>query len=223
MSTKPIVVFGGDSDLVELACFYFETDAGRKIAAITMDGAYLKEDTFLGRPAVAFEDVARHFSPATHDLFVALSYSKVNSVRRRKCQEALAKGYTLPSYVSSRATVFSTLRHGFNCFILEDNTIQPFCRIGNGVTLWSGNHIGHHATIGDYVFITSHVVISGAVVVGEQTFIGVNSTVNDSVKIGRECVIGSGSLVPRDLADLSVVSGEPAVLSKVPSNRLRQI
>lgn len=221
MSLKPIVIFGGDSDLVELACYYFETDAGRKVDAITMDGAYLKENTFLGRPAVPFEELTQKFSPETHDLFVALSYSKVNAARRRKCEEALAKGYTLPSYLSSRATVFSTLKHGFNCFILEDNTIQPFSRIGNGVTLWSGNHIGHHATIGDYVFITSHVVISGAVAVGDQTFIGVNSTINDSVRIGRECVIGSGSLVPRDLANFSVVSAEPAALSKVPSNRMR--
>jgi len=31
--------------------------------------------------------------------------------------------------------------------------------IGNNVTLWSGNHIGHDAMIDDHGFITSHVVI----------------------------------------------------------------
>jgi acyl-[acyl carrier protein]--UDP-N-acetylglucosamine O-acyltransferase len=30
-----------------------------------------------------------------------------------------------------------------NCFILEDNTIQPHAQIGANVTLWSGNHVGH--------------------------------------------------------------------------------
>ena len=132
-----------------------------------------------------------------------------------------AKGYRLASYVSSHATVFGNVVSGWNCFILEDNTVQPFVRIGNGVTLWSGNHIGHHAAIGDFVFISSHVVISGGVMVGERTFIGVNSTTNDHISIGARCVIGSGSLITKDLADESVVSAEPAKLSPVPSRRLK--
>lgn len=221
MAHNSIVIFGGDRDLVELACYYFENDAGRKVAAITMDRDYLKEERFLDRPTVAFEDITERYPPDSFDLFVSLSYSKVNAKRKQKCEEALAKGYTLPSYVSSRATTFSTLEHGPNCFILEDNTIQPYCKIGKGVTMWSGNHIGHHSRIGDYVFVTSHVVISGAVQIGDQTFLGVNSTINDSVKVGRECVVGSGSLVPKDLADFSVVSATPAELSKVPSTKLR--
>ena len=50
---------------------------------------------------------------------------------------------------------------GDNCFILEDNTVQPFVTIGNNVTLWSGNHIGHDSVIEDDCFISSHVVVSG--------------------------------------------------------------
>ena len=221
MARKPIILFGGDPDLVELTRFYFETDAGYTVVGLTMDSRYIKEDTMFGLPIEPFEDLEKHRPADEYDLFVALSYSKVNANRRAKCEEALAKGYSLASYVSTRATTFSTLMHGFNCFILEDNTIQPFSRIGNGVTLWSGNHIGHHSVIHDYCFVTSHVVISGAARIGEQTFLGVNSTVNDSVSIGRECVIGSGSLIAKDVADFSVLSTAPAELSRVPSHRLR--
>lgn len=223
MPRKPLILFGGDPDLIELTKFYFETDAGCQVAAVTMDPRYITESSLLGLPVVSFEDIERQRPPSEYDLFVALSYSKVNANRRAKCEEARAKGYSLPSYVSSRATTFSTLEHGYNCFILEDNTIQPFAKIGNGVTLWSGNHIGHHSVIGDYCFITSHVVISGAVRIGEQSFMGVNSTVNDSVSIGRECVIGSGSLVAKDVPDFSVLSAQPAEISRVPSTRLRGI
>ncbi len=63
------------------------------------------------------------------------------------------------SYVSSKATVFPGAPIGDNCFILEDNTIQPFTSIGNNVVLWSGNHIGHHSVIKDHVSFTSHVVL----------------------------------------------------------------
>src|SRR2546423_10208 len=75
------------------------------------------------------------------------------------------QGYRFISYVSSHSTSFPGTSIGDNCFILEDNTIQPFVTIGNNVVMWSGNHIGHHSTIGDHVFIASHVVLSGRAIV----------------------------------------------------------
>ena len=77
-------------------------------------------------------------------------------------------GYELVSYVSSRCSFLSQYPPGDNCFILEDNTVQPFVRIGSNVTLWSGNHIGHDSVIGDHCFISSHVVVSGHVSIGAR-------------------------------------------------------
>lgn len=220
MSQKPLIVFGA-GELAEVAAYYFEKDAGRRIAAFTVDGARMRDTVLANRPIVAFEDIASSHGPESHDLFVAVGYSGINLLRQQKCAAAMSKGYLLVSYVSSRATVFDNVEHGWNCFILEDNTIQPFVKIGNGVTLWSGNHIGHHARIDDFAFISSHVVISGGVAVGERTFIGVNSTINDHITIGARCVIGSASLVTKSLDDESVVAAEPARLSPVPSRRLK--
>ena len=150
-----------------------------------------------------------------------MGYSKINALRQTKCAQVQAKGYELASYISTRATVLPNATWGWNALILEDNTIQPFVHIGNGVTLWSGNHVGHHATIGDFAFISSHVVISGGVKIGERTFIGVNSTLNDHISIGARCVIGSGCLITKDVADEGVLTAEPAKLSPVPSRRLQ--
>ena len=132
-------------------------------------------------------------------------------------------GYPLATYVSSRAFVARGFTPGANCFILEDNTIQPFARIGNNVTLWSGNHIGHHSTIGDHCFIASHVIVSGGVVIGESSFIGVNATIRDHVTIGPRCVIGAGALILADAAAEGVYLGQATERSKVPSSRLRRI
>jgi sugar O-acyltransferase (sialic acid O-acetyltransferase NeuD family) len=172
---------------------------------------------------VAFEEVAQAFPAAGHAAFAALSYGRVNRMRAEKCAALRAAGYRLESYVSSRATTFADLRHGDNCFILEDNTIQPRVRIGANVTLWSGNHIGHHSVIEDDVFVASHVVISGGVTVGAGSFLGVNSTIRDHVRIGRHCVIGAGSLILGDTADDGVYSTDAAGRSAVPSHRLRRI
>lgn len=220
MDTKPLVVFGV-GELADVAAYYFESDAGSRIAAFTVDATHHKESTFRGRPVIPLDEVAQRFAPAQHDGFVAVGYSKVNAVREQKCVAMRSMGYDLASFVSTRANIARNVTFGWNSFILEDNTIQPFVSIGNGVVLWSGNHIGHHATIGDFAFITSHVVVSGGVRIGERSFLGVNSTLNDHITIGARCVIGSGSLIVRDVPDEGVMSAEPAKLSPVPSRRLR--
>ncbi|MEI6161079.1 MAG: acetyltransferase [Roseococcus sp.] len=219
---KDIVIFGA-GDIAALAHFYFTHDTGRRIAAFTVDAAFRKAEEFHGLPVVAFEEVSQAYPPEQHDLFVALSYVKLNRLRAEKCAAARAMGYALASYVSSRATTFADLSHGENCFILEDNTIQPFVRIGHNVTLWSGNHIGHHSVIEDDVFLSSHVVVSGGVTIGQGCFIGVNATLRDHVKLGRECVIGAGALLLEDQADHGVIAPRGTERSPVPSTRLRRI
>ena len=217
---KPLVVFGA-AQMAEIAAYYFTREAGRAVAAFTVDDPSAAPETFCGCPVVGVGEVADRFPPATHDAFVAIGYSKLNAVRRAKCEALRALGYRLASFVSPRAYVAGNAAHGDNCLILEHNTVQPFVRIGDGVTLWSGNHIGHHSIIGDYAFVSSHVVVSGNCTVGEACFLGVNSALNDGVTLGARCVLGSGSLVVKDVEAEGVLSAEPAALSRVPSSRLR--
>ena len=112
---------------------------------------------------------------------------------------------------------------GKTAFILEDNTIQPFATIGNNVTLWSGNHIGHHSTIHDHCFIASHVVISGGVEINESCFIGVNATLRDHIKVGRKMCDWGGRLLLADAESEGVYIGPATERAKVPSTRLRKI
>jgi sugar O-acyltransferase (sialic acid O-acetyltransferase NeuD family) len=219
---KPLVIFGA-GEIAEVAHFYFTHDARRPVAAFTVDPAFVKEASFCGLPVLAFPEAQAACPPASHELFVALSYARINALRAEKCAAGKAAGYHLASYLSSKASAWPGFAPGENCFILEDNTIQPFVHVGDNVTLWSGNHIGHHATLGANCFITSHVVISGGVRVGDNAFIGVNSTVRDHVKIGARSVIGAGSLVLEDVPDDGVVAARGSELSKVPSYRLRRL
>lgn len=219
---KDIVIFGS-GNIAELAAYYLSRDAGRQVVGYTVDAAYVAAPSWNGHPVIAWEEVERHFSPESTDVFVAVSYTKLNKLRRDKVAEARAKGYGIASYVSSRATIFDDFVPQPNQFILEDNTIQPFARIGENVTLWSGNHIGHHCSIAEDTFIASHVVVSGGVTIGPRCFIGVNVTIRDHVTIGADCVIGAGSLVLADIPDSSVLSPPATEISKVPSHRLRRI
>lgn len=219
---KQLVIFGS-GDIAQLAHYYFSTDSEYEVAAFTVDASYIQEPEFCGLPVVAFEDAFLKYPPEHYDFFVALSYSKLNAVRKEKFLAAKEKGYKLVSFISSRATVLNDGKIGENCFIFEDNTIQPFVRIGNNVTLWSGNHIGHHSVIKDHTFIASHVVVSGGVEIGEQCFVGVNATLRDHIKVGDRCVIGAGALLLGDAEPEGVYIGAATERSKVPSTRLRGI
>ena len=219
---KQLVIFGS-GDIAQLAHFYFTTDSEYEVVAFTVDASYIKESQFCSLPVVAFDEVVSNYPPENYEFFVALSYSKLNAVRKEKFIAAKAFGYKLASYISSRATVLNDGKIGENCFIFEDNTIQPFVRIGNNVTLWSGNHIGHHSVIKDHSFIASHVVVSGGVVIGEQCFVGVNATLRDHINIGDRCVIGAGALLLGDAEPEGVYIGTATERAKVPSTRLRGI
>lgn len=219
---KRIVLFGA-GEIAQLAHFYFMRDSAYEVAAFTVDAEYLKEETFCGLPVVPFAFAQKEYPPSQFDFFVALSYSKVNALRRQKYLEAKALGYTLASYVSTRATVLNDGRIGDNAFILEDNTIQPFVVIGNNVTLWSGNHIGHHSTIADHCFLASHIVVSGGVAIGEASFIGVNATLRDHISVGARCVIGAGTLLLSDAGSDGVYIGSETARAGVSSDKLGRL
>lgn len=219
---EEIVMFG-TGDIAEVADYYFAQDSSIRVVAFTVDAEFLAADRWLGRPVVAWSEIQQAFPPDRFGMFVAVGYNGLNRMRRAKFDEARAKGYRLASYVSTRAAVFGTFEARPNQFVLEDNTIQPFAKIGENTTLWSGNHIGHHSEIADDVFISSHVVISGGASIGPRSFIGVNATIRDGVKVGADCVIGAGALILQDIPDGSVVAPSATEMSRVPSSRLKRI
>lgn len=206
-----LVIFGA-GDIAKLAHYYFTTDSEHKVIAFTVDKAYRRADTYLGLPLVDFDDVTRIYPPQSYKMFVALSYAKMNKVRAEKYYQAREAGYGLVNYTSSRCSFLTDYPIGDNCFILEDNTIQPFVRIGNNVTLWSGNHVGHDTIIEDHCFISSHVVISGHVHIQPYCFIGVNATLRNAVTIARETLVGAGAVIMKDTIEKGVYLSQQANL-----------
>ncbi len=215
------VVIFGNTKTAELALYYLQHDSDHEVVAFTVEQDYIQEPTFHGLPLVAFETVEEIYSPAEYKFFAPLTEKNMNRVRARVYEQGLEKGYSYISYISSHATVL-TDKIGDNCFILEDNTIQPYVTIGNDVVLWSGNHIGHHGTIGDHVFFTSHVVLSGGCNVGDYCFIGVNATIRDQTVLGEGTLIAMGANLTRQKTDpWSIWKGNPAEKAAISSKDIK--
>ena len=203
---KKAVLFGTGS-IAEVVYYYLTHDSGYEVEAFTSSRDYIEQSTLLNLPVVPFEDVEKIYPPDAYDMFIAIAYGNMNKTRTKFYHESKNKGYALLTYVSSRATTWPDLDVGDNCFIFEDNTIQPFVQIGNNVIIWSGNHIGHHSVIEDNCFISSHVVVSGHCHIKEYSFLGVNATLRDGITIARENIIGAAALILHDTAEMGVYPG----------------
>ncbi len=220
MKNKKVIIFG-TGEIARLAKFYFDKDSFCEVIGFTADDQYVSQNEFDGLPLIPFSKVEDIFSPKEVEMHVALSYRGLNRIRGQKYYEAKQKGYKLFSYICSKSVFWDDLSIGENCFILENQTIQPTVKIGNNVMIWSGNHIGHGAVIKDHCYISSHVVIAGHAVIGERSFLGVNSAVRDFVNIGDETFIAMGTFVSQDTKPGSVVLGEAGKIYEKDSKQAR--
>jgi len=194
MKKKSVVIVGA-GETAELAFDYFSHDSDLDVAAFAAEERYLDKESLCGKPVVSLENIQDLFSPEDFLAFVAVSYNKLNRLRRRLFETVAAKGYDFASYISSKAFIGRNVSTGKNVMIMENNVLQYHSTIGDNVILWSGNHIGHRSVIKAHSFLSSHVVVSGFCEIGENCFLGVNCTIGDNVKVADDCVVGGGALV----------------------------
>lgn len=218
---KIIIVGSGETGLI--AYEYFQFDSEYEVVAFSVNEQYITEHEINSLPVIAFETLEAQYSPDEYEVYVAISSGKLNRNRTKVYTEAKAKGYRCATYISSKAFIWRNVEIGENCFIFEDNTLQPFVKIGNNVTLWSGNHIGHNTIIHDNCFISSHCVISGFCEIGENSFLGVNCTIENNVKIAKDNFIGAGALIQKDTVVKGLYQTLQTELSKVDTHRLFRV
>lgn len=214
------VIIFGIQDFAELAHYYLENDSQHDVVAFTVNEQYLPENRFFhGLPIVSFENIETIYPTTEYKFFAPLSPQKMNRLREDVYKKIKIKGYDLISYVSSKATLFNNTI-GDNCFILENNTIQPFTSIGNNVVLWSGNHIGHHSIIKDHIMFTSHVVLSGHCIVENYCTLGVNATIRDGLTIAEGTFVAMSASIIKNTEPWGLYKGNPAIKSEKSTTEL---
>jgi len=206
--TKKAILFG-TSGQAEVMDYLLTVDSEYQVVAFTSTSDYIESENIYNKPLIPFETIEKTYPPQEYEMHIAIGYNDRNKTRKKFYNLAKEKGYTLLTYISTKCTNYAK-NIGDNCFIFEDNTIQPFVEIGNNCILWSGNHIGHHSKIEDDVFISSHVVISGHCTIGAFSFLGVNSTIRDSIKIAKDTVLGAGCLIIKNTIENKTYIGTKA-------------
>ena len=208
------VVLFGHAEMARMTYFYLQHDSPHDVAAFTVDGSRISDETLFGLPIVPFEDIQSLYPPDEYAMAVPIAFSKVNMLRAAKYHEAKAKGYELISYVSSKAATLPGLVMGDNCFIYDNSAVGPYVTIGNDVVI-VGSSIVHDSVIGDHCFLAAHSVVLGSVTIGAYSVLGANSTCGDRIAIGSGCIIGAGVTMTKSAPDRGVyVSRPPERLAK---------
>jgi UDP-3-O-[3-hydroxymyristoyl] glucosamine N-acyltransferase len=94
----------------------------------------------------------------------------------------------------------STVERG----IFDDTILDDLVKVDDLV------QVGHNVRLAKGAQIAAGTILCGAAQVGERTWIAPNATVLERTRIGREAYVGLAANVLRDVADSTVVVGNPA-------------
>jgi sugar O-acyltransferase (sialic acid O-acetyltransferase NeuD family) len=217
---KRVVIFGAHK-FAELIYCYLQYDSEYEVVGFTVDEEYLRKPAIFGLPVVPFDRVEHFFPPSDVAMMVSLSFQRMNRLREERFLQARQKGYSLVSYVSSKAVTWPDLSIGENCVISEQTVVHPYVRIGNNVIISTDVAIGHHSVIGDHVFIAPGAVILGGATIGPYCVIAANACVREGIKVASQCLIGMGVSVNRDTEESQVFVARASELLPKPANELR--
>ena len=87
---------------------------------------------------------------------------------------------------------------------IDDTLIKKGSKIDNSV------FISHNVVIEEDTFVVGETIMFGSSSTGKQAFISGNSTIRDGKHIGDKAIVGMGAVVVSDVADSTVVKGNPA-------------
>lgn len=84
--------------------------------------------------------------------------------------------------------------------------------IGNFNTINSGALLGHDIQVGDNNYFAGQVCVGSGLQIGNKNFFGLNTSIRNGICIGNSNIVGMSSNITKDVTDLNVLYGNPAII-----------
>ncbi len=110
-----------------------------------------------------------------------------------------SEGFTHVNLIHPSAIISPSAKLGLGIQIMAGVHIGMNATIGNDVIINANSNIDHDCVLGDGVEIAPGVTLCGRVNVGERTWICVGSSVGPRLSIGPDTIIGANSTVLYDI------------------------
>lgn len=132
-------------------------------------------------------------------------------IRRQIAHGLSAQGFSAsPPLIHPSASISSAAK------IAEGSIIGRLVSVSNQSIIRRFTHlnrsssIGHNCDVGDFVSVGPGVTVCGGVRIHQGAYIGAGATILPGVEIGANSLIGAGSVVLNDVAEKTIVVGNPA-------------
>jgi acetyltransferase EpsM len=140
----------------------------------------------------------------------------------------IVRGFGVPrdrwaTLVDPQALMADDVTLGIGVLAAAGCAIMCGARLGDHVAIRNGGHVGHDATVGDFVFVGVNAVVCGYANVLEGAHIAPGALVREGTTIGRYSVVGLGAVVVENVPDESVVAGNPARVIASTGDRARTV
>lgn len=211
--TQKIIIFGTGGNSVDILDTLNDINEARRERVYECSG-FLDDDPntwgrkILGVTVLGALDTALQYS----NCFFVNGIASVDNFLRKR--EILARTQipqeAFETIVHPTASVSRTARLGNGVVIFQNVTVTSNVEVGDHVMILPAAVISHDTVIGAYSSIAGGVMISGKVRVGQSCYIGTNASIKESVSIGDFALVGMGSVVVHNVAEKTVVVGNPA-------------
>ncbi len=135
-----------------------------------------------------------------------------NNIREKVFNLLVDKNAHIINAIHPKTIIAASAIFGKGVMIAANTTINPLCKIGNGVICNTSSSIDHECIIDDFAHIAPGAVLCGNVKIGKRTFIGANAVIKQGISICNDVKIGAGACVVKNITEPGIYIGNPAKL-----------
>ncbi len=135
--------------------------------------------------------------------------------RKERVEAARALGFRqFPPLVDPTAVVPSTTRLGRGTYINAGAVLGAEVMLGDHSSINRAASIGHHCTLEEFGTVSPSAALASHCTIATGAFVGINASIGVSIRVGANAVVGAGAVVIEEVADNTLVVGNPARLAK---------